>query len=332
MAGNRQKRKNSSITWCNNTNDSAQNMNEGLQDNEDKPDILSDYTTCEDIVEILDEINWEESSLSREYIEKRELKESIEWLTNNLKDSEIPDIDPNVQKINHHMMELAYLFDIAVQSGSELAAIAARAGMMNSRKIRSELFKIQKVFPKNFDRYMENCDKYLNCYVLYTYVCSQVDEIRDIIAKCKNALDEKQDQYEQTLADVSKNIKTDENLQKALITFKDQTYNQTSGMWSRELHDLFEKIVSLSIQRFNIDYETFLLKSEETKYHEKSAILQQLRATLKFSKPSPVVDLMENMEMVYRDVLDKSRKSEQEYTHMLETMEQLSEEMGQISG
>ena len=44
-------------------------------------------------------------------------------------------------------------------------------------------------------------------------------------------------------------------------------------------------------------------------------------------KPSPVVDIMENMEMVYRDVLDKSRKSEQEYTHMLETMEQLSEEM-----
>ncbi len=327
MAEKKQTRKNAWITRLNNTNDSVQNMNEALQDNEDKPDVLSYYTTSEDIVEILYNINWEGSLLSREYIEKKQLKVSIETLTKHLEEKKIPDSDPNVQKINHYMMKLAYLFARAVRSGSELAAMAARAGMMNSLEICSELFEIQRVFPKTFDRYMESCDKYLNCYVLYTDVCSQVDAIRDIITEYKNALDKKQIQYNQTLADVSKNIKTDEDLKNELIKFKDQTYNQTSDMWSRELHELFQKIVSLSIQRFNIKYETFLLESEEKKYHKNSAILEQLRTTLNLKKPSPVVDIMENMEMVYRDVLDKSRKSEQEYTHMLETMEQLSEEM-----
>ena len=327
-------RKDALISWVNKSDIIEQRSGTGQNPDSDITDVVVDnnYTASDDITRILINIDWIHSLLSRQYIEDNQLSESVEMIVGGLAEGSFQDGDEDVQAINHYLMRLAYLFTGAVKNGAQLAAVSARAGMMNALSIRNELTMAKKAFPDTFDKYLKSCCKYLDCYVLYTNVSAQVDAIQDIVNDYKDALDKKEKQYQQTLKNIEKYIRSDTDLKKELVTFKDQTFNQSSGVWSRELHELYQELVSLRIQQFNMKYESFLLDSEEKKFHETSAVREQLRTTLNGSRPTPETDIMDSMEDIYRDILDKSRKSEMEFSKLLSKMDEVSKEIDQIQG
>lgn len=327
-------RKDALISWVNKTDTITRGSATGHDYDAEMLGVIvtNNYSTGDDVTDILVNIDWSRSLLSRQYIETNQLDKSVESIIESLAESNYQDVDENVQQINHYLMRMAYLFSGAVSNGAELAAIAARAGMMNALYIRNDLTMAQKMFPDTFDKYLKSCYKFLDCYVLYTNVSARVDAIQDIIKDYKQALDQKEERYQQTLKKIATHIRSDSDLKKELATFRNQTFNQSAGLWSRELHELYQNLVSLQIQQFNMKYEAFLLDSEEKKFHETSAVREQLRTTLNGSRPTPEIDIMESMESVYKDVLNKSRKSEMEFSQLLSKMDRVSKEIDQIQG
>ena len=109
------------------------------------------------------------------------------------------------------------------------------------------------------------------------------------------------------------------------------TYNDSSQLWSREMHELYNDLVSLKIQQFNIKYEKFQLDAGEKELHKNSAVREQLISSLG-TKPSPdSIDSMKSISSVYKNVLKRSNKVNEEFIQLFDRMKEMNDEMDRAS-
>ena len=96
------------------------------------------------------------------------------------------------------------------------------------------------------------------------------------------------------------------------------------------MHELYNNIVDLKIQQFNIKYERFCLDTEEMELHKNNAIREQLLSTLN-TKPNPDSVDIQKMGEVYQGVLAKSKKANEDFSQLFERMKEMNREMDDIN-
>ena len=286
-----------------------------------------------EILDVINMISPVSSRLSPEYIEEKNLYGFIDTVRDYFVNGypvEYED-DPDACEINDYIRKLSYMLYSAVKSGSELEANSAIAGIYNSIEIQSELSVVKKIYKDTYEEYIKSCREYFKCFISLTSVSRRVDDVSKEVENYKQKLDEKEKKYNDTVDKIKKYIVNDKQLISDITQFKDNTYNDSSQLWSREMHELYNDLVSLKIQQFNIKYEKFQLDAGEKELHKNSAVREQLISSLG-TKPSPdSIDAMKSISSVYKNVLKRSNKVNEEFIQLFDRMKEMKDEMDRAS-
>ena len=326
-------------------------MSKKLGDNYDSKDLIvpsdnatdsikvtdrNTLNTCKqkDIIDTINIIDFHQARLSREFMDKKQVVKFIQYVEDYFVHGydEKYDQDLDVNEINGYIRKLLYMLWRAMRSRSELAVGAAIFGIKSGiENIHKELSDNKKIYPENFGRYMENCRKYMNCFILLTTISARVDEVSSEVRSYKNRLDEKQKDFDDMSNELKQKSLSDKKLLSDIKKFENQTYNDSSTLWSREMHEWYSDLLSLRIKRFNIKFERFRLESAQKELQRNAAVREQILSVLK-RKPIPddVDDVMQKMGETYADVLEQSILENNKFIKFLEQMRKMNNDMDDI--
>ncbi len=293
-----------------------------------KNDTETERCTRMEVIEVINLTGLYKNCLSSSYTEEKDIPGFLNTVQGYFMNypREYED-EPDLKEMNAYIRKLSYMLCSALKIGSELEAGSAIAGISNGIEIHSDLMTAKKIYQSTYDQYIESCRKYMNCFISLTGISRRVDEVSREVEIYKNKLDEKEEQYQQTVGKIKKYISGNKALLDEIKKFKDQTYNTSSEMWSREMHELYNELVSLRIQQFNIKYEKFQLDAGEKELHKYSTIREQILSSLR-TKPSPDnIDHINIMASTYRDTLERAKKADSDFIRLFDKMKEMNDEM-----
>lgn len=281
-----------------------------------------------DVIRILNMADVSNSLLSPEYINEKDIYGFLEMIRSYY--LEYPaeyDEFPDILEMNAYIRRLAYTLCRSVRKGNCMEASAAIAGICNGKEIHEQLTFVKEIYKKTYAQYFDSCRRYMKCYIALTGISGKIDEVEKEVSIYKNKLDEKEQQYQESLQKIKKNILADSSLKAELRQFENMTYNNSSGEWSRELHELYQTLVSLKIQSFNMKYEKFMLDTREKELHKCRAVREQLLSSIRTMPGPDDVDYLSIISSTYEDTLKKARNADHELIQMFDKMKDMNDEM-----
>lgn len=300
----------------------------------DKPDVTvinkeeTERCTRMDVIEVINMADPGRSGLDSNYAEEKDIRGFLEMIQGYFMNYPREyDDDPDINEMNAYIRKLSYMLCSALKAGSELEANSAIAGISNGIELHSDLMTARKIYKSTYEQYMESCRKYMNCFISLTSISRRVDEVSREVSIYKTKLDEKEEQYNNTAGRIKNYITENKELFSEIKEFKDMTYNNSSELWSREMHELYNDLLSLRIQQFNIKYEKFQLDAGEKELHKYSTIREQILSSLR-TKPSPDnMDHINIMASTYRDTLERAKKADSDFIRLFDKMKEMNDEM-----
>lgn len=284
-----------------------------------------------DVIRILNMANVSDSLLHPEYIKEKDIYGFLDMIRNYFigYPAEYDDF-PDVLEMNAYIRKLSYMLSRAVREGAHMEVGAAIAGICNGKEIHQNLPYVKDIYKTTYAQYFDSCRQYMKCYIALTGISKRIDEVEREVETYKNKLDEKEKKYQASLQKIKQKFSVNKPLKGEIKQFENMTYNNSSGEWSRELHEFYQTLVSLKIQAFNMKYEKFLLETSEKEFHKCSAIREQLLSSIRTSPSPDHVDYISSIISTYKNTLQKASRADDELNQMFCRMKDMNDEMDQF--
>ena len=287
------------------------------------------------IINLLKSINFADSGLSQEVLNKRsnpnqwcgDLQYSAEFLIHYLENDTFRD-DIDMSDIDRSLYLIAKMFEGAVIHGETETAFAAQAGLMNGfLNIRNKFFSVDDNVREN---YMQACKKYLESYYLYIAVKNMIDKSnKNLHLKQKN-LSAEFEKLEENKHKMALMIMQSPQLAEQLNEVWSQNYMQSHFMWKPEINDLYKMLVELRIARSGLIFKGYMLETEEKQiffYREIADRLEDIVRTIPVPEdPERLSKLQEMME----GSLSKAEKIDSDFDTLGNMMEDFDKRLQNI--
>lgn len=289
------------------------------------------------IVEILENIDFSDSRLTQEFLERREkpfqklgdFQTNINKMITAIKnDNNTFDFD--ITDMDCKLFLIAKILEGAIKSGCEDTAIAARVSLATGfLRIRKNL-----LVPKNRVSRMEFFNKsvdYLDKCYTYISVKNMIDILNVNLSQLRNSIDFEYKQIENTKDTLADMIRNTPALVDSISDVYDMTYSASGYKWNSEMVMLYEMIVQTMIAESNLKFKELRLGIEEKRMFYYKEVAANLNSFVT-SVPIPEdVELMDKVQSIVSNTFREAEKVESDFKNLSDMMENFSSKIKSLS-